>query len=183
MIDLSSTKIMHNQAGDRGLTPKVKQAGPDKLLLGEDYLLWILLNQTRVAVFKAREKQTGKYQYPNQAAALIIIWSRSGKATPTLLSRYLFLERHTASELITRMEENGLVTKKRDAILKSVVRISITDKGKEICTHHMDSVFIGEMMSLLTIRQRAQLKSILSVLLNKACEKMGVKVILPSNDD
>jgi MarR family transcriptional regulator, organic hydroperoxide resistance regulator len=152
----------------------------EKSFLNENYLVWVLMNQTRSAVFKAREKEIGKYRYPNQAAALIIIWARDGKATPTLLARYLFLERHSASELITRMEENGLVTKKRDEKLKSVVRISITNKGKKTCTHFMGTEHIDEMMSALSEKERAQLKKYLVRLLKTACERLGVEAILPT---
>jgi len=151
----------------------------EQSFLNENYLVWVLLNQTRSAVFKAREREIGKYRYPNQAAALIIIWARDGKATPTLLSRYLFLERHSASELISRMEENGLVTKRRDEKLKSVVRISITAKGKKTCTHCMGMPYIDEMMSVLSERERTQLKKYLMILLQTACKKLGVEAILP----
>ena len=36
-----------------------------------DYQLWLLLSQTRSALFKAREKKTGQHLHPNQATALI----------------------------------------------------------------------------------------------------------------
>jgi DNA-binding MarR family transcriptional regulator len=149
--------------------------------LNDNYLIWVLLNQTRSAVFKAREKEIGKFEFPNQAAALIIIWAREGKATPTLLSRYLFLERHSASELISRMEENGLVTKKRDEKVRSVVRITITPKGKTICTHCMGSEHIDEMMSILSAKDRGQMKKILMILLKTACLQLGVEAILPND--
>lgn len=151
----------------------------EKTFLNENYLIWVLLNQTRAAVFKAREIQIGKYPFPNQAAALIIIWSRDGKATPTLLSRYLFLERHSASELVSRMESNGLVTKKRDEKLKSVIRITITPEGKKICTQNMGTKYIDEMMSALSEKERAQLKKSLLILLKTACDQIGTEAILP----
>jgi MarR family transcriptional regulator, organic hydroperoxide resistance regulator len=152
----------------------------EKSFLNENYLIWVLLNQTRAAVFKARELQIGKYPFPNQAAALIIIWSRDGKATPTLLSRYLFLERHSASELVSRMESNGLVTKKRDEKLKSVIRISLTPEGKKICAQNMGTRYIDEMMSALSEKERANLKKCLLTLLKTACDQIGTEAILPT---
>ena len=152
----------------------------EKSFLNENYLIWVLLNQTRAAVFKARENQIGKYPFPNQAAALIIIWSRDGKATPTLLSRYLFLERHSASELVSRMESNGLVTKKRDEKLKSIIRITITPEGKKICTQNMGPKYIDQMMSALSEKERSHLKKYLLILLKTACDQIGTEAILPA---
>jgi DNA-binding MarR family transcriptional regulator len=150
-----------------------------KSFLSESYLLWILLNQTRSAIFKARDKQTGRYVFPNQAAALIMIWASNGKATPTMLSRYLFLERHSVSELITRMEENNLVYKSKDQKLKSVVRITITPHGQEVCAHYMGREFIDEIMESLTEEQRTQLRTCLQVLFDNVCARLGVEPILP----
>jgi hypothetical protein len=81
--------------------------------LDENYTLWRLLFQTRSALFKARQKRVGKYIHFNLAAALVTIWARDGKVTPAILSRRLFLEPHTVSELVNRMEKKDLITKKR----------------------------------------------------------------------
>ncbi|OGO32479.1 MAG: hypothetical protein A2Z29_06660 [Chloroflexi bacterium RBG_16_56_11] len=75
--------------------------------MDEQYRLWLLLSQTRSAVFKARHKKFGQYLHPNQAAALVNIWAYHGRTTPASLARQLFLEPHSASELIIRMEKKG----------------------------------------------------------------------------
>lgn len=139
----------------------------------EFYRLWLLLSQTRSAVFKARHKKFGRYLHPNQAAALVAIWKYDGQATPAMLSRHLFLEPHTTSELITRMEKNGLVTKSRDETKKNVVRISITEKGREICSNLMHVDFIRDIMSSLTETQREQLRSCLEILYEAARKEIG----------
>jgi DNA-binding MarR family transcriptional regulator len=103
----------------------------EKLKLDEYYHLWLLLTQARSAIFKLRHKKVGQYLHPNQAAALVSIWALNGRITPATLARRLSLEPHTVSELIIRMEKKGLVTKKRDRKNATVVRISITKKGRE----------------------------------------------------
>jgi DNA-binding MarR family transcriptional regulator len=108
----------------------------------------------------------------NQAAALVLIWALRGQATPTLLSRYLCLERHSVSELITRIEAKGFVIKNKK--LKKAVRIEITEKGRKICYRSMDTGFIRQIMSYLSEEQRGQLRQCLQILLNAAREELDI---------
>jgi DNA-binding MarR family transcriptional regulator len=144
----------------------------ESTIIDEYYQLWLMLSQTRAAIFKARDKKTGRYMPPNQAAALVIIWAFQGQATPTILSRYLCLERHSVSELISRMEVKGFVVKNKK--LKKAVRIEITPKGQDICFRAMETKFIRGVMSSLSDEQREQLRQILQILLNTAREELGI---------
>lgn len=147
--------------------------------LDEYYRLWLLLNQTRSAVFKARHKKFGRYLHPNQAAALVVIWAYEGQATPATLSRHLFLEPHSASELIIRMEQKGLVRKSRDKDRGNMVRISITDKGREICSEVVQTDFIRRIMSSLSAEQREQLRAYLLILLSETLKEIGMEGEMP----
>jgi MarR family transcriptional regulator for hemolysin len=100
-----------------------------------------------------------------------------GKATPAILSRNLFLERHSVSELITRMEEKGLVKKTRDLDRKNIVRIKITDKGRKMALKVIQLDFIRGIMSNLTEEQQEQLRTDLLVLLGAAQKEMGMEEI------
>jgi DNA-binding MarR family transcriptional regulator len=142
--------------------------------LDEYYRLWLLLSQTRSAIFKARQKRLGRYVHFNQAAALLTIWALEGQATPAVLSRYLFLEPHSASELIIRMEKKGLVTKNKDKVRGNIVRLSITEKGRKLCTQTVQADFIRSIMSSLTKEQREQLSSSLSILFSLALKELGI---------
>lgn len=78
----------------------------------QDYELWVLLHQPRDAVFKAREKELSPYGISTmQAAVLFIILAIGNEATPTEISRWLLREPHSVSNLLSRMEKEGLVTK------------------------------------------------------------------------
>src|SRR4030042_71710 len=138
------------------------------------YNLWLLLSQTRSAIFKVRHKKVGRYLHPNQAAARVSIWAREGRITPAALSRRLFLEPHTVSELINRMQKKGLVTKKKDRSKGNVVRISITEKGIEACNKLMGRELIHHFMSLLTEKQRQQLRESLTILHTEALKELGI---------
>jgi DNA-binding MarR family transcriptional regulator len=154
----------------------------EKLKLDEYYHLWLLLTQARSAIFKLRHKKVGQYLHPNQAAALVSIWALNGRITPATLARRLSLEPHTVSELIIRMEKKGLVTKKRDRKNATVVRISITKKGREVCQKVMGQELIRQIMSRLSDEQRAQLHTSLEILFREAIKQLGQEdevVLLP----
>jgi DNA-binding MarR family transcriptional regulator len=151
----------------------------EKPVFDDYYNLWLLLSQTRSAIFKVRHKKVGQYLHPNQAAALVSIWAFEGRITPAALSRRLFLEPHTVSELINRMQKKGLVTKKKDRKKGNVVRISITKKGREVCRQAMGQDLIHQFMSLLSEEQRQQLRESLTVLYNEALKELGIEGEVP----
>jgi DNA-binding MarR family transcriptional regulator len=143
--------------------------------LDESYTLWLLLSQTRSALFKARHRRAGKYIHFNLAAALVTAWALNGQATPAVLSRRLFLEPHSVSELVIRMEKKGLISKKRDKKRENIVRISITEKGRKFCRQAVQPDFIHEIMSALSGTQRNQLRVCLQILYEKALQELGLE--------
>lgn len=147
----------------------------DAIQLDEYYTLWRLLSQTRSAIFKVRHKKVGHYVHPNQGAALVSIWSMNGQVTPAMLARRLYLEPHSVSELIIRMEKKGLVRKTRDSKRGNVVRISITDKGREVCRKSMGQDLIHDIISALSDEQREQLRACLTILHKEALNKLGIE--------
>jgi DNA-binding MarR family transcriptional regulator len=148
-------------------------------VLDDYYRLWLLLSQTRAAISKVRHKKVGQYLHPNQAAALVSIWALEGQVTPAALSRRLFLEPHSVSELIIRMQKNGLVTKKKDKKRGNVVRISITKKGREVCQKVMGQELIRQILSSLSDEQREQLRVCLLILFTEALKELGIEGELP----
>jgi DNA-binding MarR family transcriptional regulator len=146
----------------------------NSLRLDEYYSLWLLLSQTRSAIFKVRHKKVGQYLHPNQAAALVSVWALDGQATPAILARRLFLEPHSVSELIKRMENKGLVKKTRDSKRGNVVRISITDTGRDVCTRAMGQDLIHKIVSSLNDEQREQLRSYLTTLYTETLKELDL---------
>ncbi len=147
--------------------------------LDEYYRLWLLLAEARSAVFKARHKKFGQYLHPNQAAALVVVWAYDGQATPATLSRYLFLEPHSVSELVIRMEKKGMVTKSKDKKKGNIVRIAMTETGREICSRIVQTDFIRRIMSSLSAEEREQLRSGLTKLLTQATKEIGMEGEIP----
>jgi len=142
--------------------------------IDENYLLWLLLFQTRAALFKARQKRIGKYIHSTMAAALSTIWSYDGKVTPALLSRRLFLEPHSVSELVIRMEKKGLITKNKDEKRENIIRIWITEKGRKVCQQAIQVDFVQDMMNTLKPEQKEVLFACLRTLSHEALKDMGM---------
>jgi len=68
---------------------------------------------------------------PPQHNALVQL-HRQGNLTIGELSENLYLAFSTATDLINRMERNGLVARERDTIDRRVVRVNIMPKGEEL---------------------------------------------------
>ena len=94
--------------------------------------------------------------------------------TPALLSRGLFLEPHSVSELIDRMQINGLVTKEKDRKRGNVVRIKITQKGIDVCKKVMGQGLIRSYMTKLSAGQRKTLRESLEILYANALNDIGI---------
>jgi DNA-binding MarR family transcriptional regulator len=142
--------------------------------LDADYHLWLLLSQTRSALFKARQNRVGKYIHHSMASALVTIWQFDGKTTPAQLSRWLFLEPHSVSELVIRMEKKGLITKKKDPKRENIVRISTTEKGRKFCLQAIQFEFVCNMIGTLSAEQKHQLETSLRILYRAALKEMGI---------
>ena len=145
-------------------------------IIDDYYRLWLLLSQTRSAIFKVRHKKVGQYLHPNQMAALVSIWALKGQVTPATLARRLFLEPHTVSELIIRMEKKGLVTKRKDRKKGNIVRIAITKKGQQLCSQAMGQDLIRDILGNLSDEQREQLWSSLLVIYREALRQLGTEM-------
>ncbi len=158
----------------------------DEFPSDSQYSLWLFLSQTRSAIFAARKKKVGRYLHPNQAIALCSIWAYKGQATSAMLARSLFLERHSVSELISRMEEKGLVKKTADPFKKNVIRLSVTEKGKQAGRHVIQLDFIKKLFSNLTDDQIDNLQTTLNILMKAAQKEMGnaeIQPLVPKNQD
>ena len=138
--------------------------------------LCLLLAQTRDAIYRARRKQLRRYNItPRQSVALFVIHSAGDKATPANISRWLFRESHTVSELLSRMERQGLVRRVKDLGKKNLVRIELTEKGRKTYHQSAKQQSISDVMSSLSEEECQQLMSYLQILRDNAMKELGMK--------
>jgi len=135
----------------------------------EDYKLWVLLNQAADTTLRARQKELDKYGISTaEAAVLFAVQAIGERATPAEITRWLLREPHTVTEILHRMEKGGLVTKTKDLEKKNMVRVSITEKGRQAYEQSTKRKSIRKVMSSLSKGERQQLGSYLERLRNKA---------------
>ena len=149
-------------------------------LTDQDFNLWWLLVQTRDAILKARRKELRQYNVSGRnAATLFIIQSLGDNATPAEISRWLLREPHSISEILNRMEKQGLVRKIRDLARKNMVRVVLTEKGLEAYFQSTKLESVRKIMSSLFEEERQQLRSSLLTLRNKALKELGTEYQIP----
>jgi len=68
--------------------------------------------------------------YP-QYLVILALDTRDGQAVSEL-GEQLFLESNTLTPLIKRLEAAGMVTRRRDSADERVVRVSLTDRGRDV---------------------------------------------------
>jgi len=146
----------------------------------KDYELWVLLAQAREAMYKARQKELRLYNLsPRQSAVLFIIRAIGDKVTPAEISRWLLREPHSVSEIISRMEKQGLLKKVRDLYRKNLVRIELTEKGSEAYNQAIKRDSIHTIMSALSDEERRQFSTMLEKIRDRALKESGKELRTP----
>ncbi|MDX1572622.1 MAG: MarR family transcriptional regulator [Methylophaga sp.] len=104
-----------------------------------DYDNLMLDNQLCFALYSATNAITRVYRqlldehdltYP-QYLVLLVLWEKDGVAVRDLMHR-LKLDSGTLSPILKRLERAGLISKQRNDIDERIVRISLTEKSKQL---------------------------------------------------
>ena len=138
----------------------------------QDYGLCVLLQQASKAILEACQQELKQYGIsPGQAMVLFVIKAIGDKATPAEIARWILQKPHSVSELVSRMEKQGLVRKVKDLDRKNLVRVVLTEKGREAYYHSTRRESIHQIMSFLSEEGRQQLRHCLQTLRDKARER------------
>lgn len=140
----------------------------------QDFDLWLLLARTRDIILKARQKELRQYNISTRrTAVLFAIQAIGDKATPAEISRWLFREPNSVSEILNRMEVEGLVRKVKDLDRKNMIRVVMTEKGWETYYKSTNRESIRQIMSSLSEEERQQLRLFLVRLIDGTEELIG----------
>ncbi len=150
----------------------------------EDQDLWLLLTHTRYAIFRAREKELMRYgASPEQVSLLFVVQALGNKATPAALSRHILRQPHTVSALVDRMARRGLVKKVKDLDRKNLVRVVMTDKGRQLYEVSTKRGPIHRIISSLEPDEKKEFRESLVKLLTRARKEIGLdRDELPPSD-
>ena len=140
----------------------------------EFFLLWVLIAQTKDAILKARERDYARYGISNERRAVLWdIQNNEGRATPVDIARNLFRELHSVTELLKRMEKDGLIERQKGTG-RSRVEVRLTEAGLDVFHQSLHSETDRRIFSVLTKKERECLASCLWKLRSRALEDLGV---------
>lgn len=127
---------------------------------GNRYLrAWILFKRVYDILIKVRNNELKEYgSNIEQAGVLKVIQSLGVNATPNEIASVRFRRPHTISVLLRSMERSGLVARTKDDHRKNVIRISLTDNGKEASQKLKKSRAIKEILE--TALSQAEIKQL-----------------------
>lgn len=147
-----------------------------------DFNLWVLLSQTRDAIFRVRQAELSQYGITGiEAFALLILFDLGDTATPAELSRRMFREHNTVTALLSRMQRKGLVRKRRDRERKNVWRIALTDRGRQAYEASVQRDVLHRVLGVLSGDEKREFEQHLRSLRAQALKQLVVEptLVLP----
>jgi len=148
----------------------------------KEYDLWILISRVYHMIAKLRNMEMGRYNILRvQAYMLYVIRSMGNETTPAELSRFVYQQRSSVSDILNRMEKQGLITKTPKTEGRGRVLVKITEKGEHVLDSWEQRVHLHSVMAVLSEEKRKQLESIMELLRDAAVAEFAEyqKTILP----
>ena len=146
-----------------------------------EFELWWLIHQTTHLMTRARDRELRRYGLLIvQAGILFAVQVLGNRAMPVELARWLAREPHTISGVLDNMVKKGLVRKVKDLDRKNLVRVAITDKGRQVYSEIADRSSIHDMMLSLSEEDRDRLRGYMERLRAKALTHLGTGQELPA---
>jgi len=140
----------------------------------EYFMLWVLIAQNRDAILRARERDYARYGISNERRALLyIIQNNGGRTTPVEIARDLFRELHSVTEMLKRMEKDGLVSRHKGSG-RSKVEVEMTEKGRDVFKQSLHNETDERIFSILTPKERKRLASYLFRLRRRVFQDLGI---------
>ena len=98
--------------------------------------------------------------------ALQILAFNGGTMIPSEIADWTFRERHNVTTLTRRLERDGLVSAKRDERDRRFVKISLTDKGRQVLeqTTPVAKEIINQVMLSISERDAVRLEKLLETM-------------------
>jgi DNA-binding MarR family transcriptional regulator len=141
-----------------------------------EYDAWILLSRVYHMIAKLRRLELAKYNIqPVQAYILLILHSLGGETSPTELARYAYEDKSAISDILIRMEKQGLITKMKEVAGNSRVKVKMTEKGEETLRLSSGREYLRQVMSVLTVENLEQLESYLGMIRDNAINQLDIQ--------
>jgi len=138
--------------------------------------LWALLSQASNALGRVADSELSQVGISMmQAAVLVFVKNSKEPVIPAHISRWLFREPHTVSQLLMRMEKQGLVKRTKNLDRKNQLRITLTEKGEKAYQKQIEMRSIGKILSTLSTEECDKLGARLKKLRDEAVKELDSK--------
>jgi DNA-binding MarR family transcriptional regulator len=145
----------------------------EELQADEFFRLWVIVAQTKDAILRARQIEYEPYGINNERRTLLwVIQSYGGSASPVQISRRFFRELQSITEMVGRMEKDGLVLR-RPGSGRSKTEVSLTEKGLDVLKQSLHNETDKRIFSVLSKEERDQLAVFLLKLRSQALVDLG----------
>jgi DNA-binding MarR family transcriptional regulator len=140
-----------------------------------DYQLWTIFRNVSHLITIAQNRELSKRSTRvtiRQVSMLYVINLLGDEATPAMIARRQARAPTTISNILIRMEKQGLIKRSENPRWKNRIVLRLTKKGKNILdtVNHRES--LQRIMSVLTAEQLHQLREILLPLRESAIREL-----------
>ncbi len=145
---------------------------------GNDVLL--LLAQTSDVIYRTLETELNEQGVTLAQLRLLLVLNRQHKPlTPAELCRYLYRKSQTITIILNNLEARGYVETLGDQKDKRLVRVHITEKGKELLSKHTEwiSKSVTEIVSCFSEDELQQFKDYLKRLHRWSFQVSGIELV------
>jgi MarR family transcriptional regulator, organic hydroperoxide resistance regulator len=136
--------------------------------------LFLLLNRVFHMIHRVRREELLVHNIlPAQVYILRIIHTLGPNTTPTEISKYVYRVKSSVSDILTRMEKQGLITKTKESSKTKHVIVRLTKKGEKTLELTEQRTRIDKILSSLNDEQKHQLKSCLQILFDNVIDELN----------
>jgi DNA-binding MarR family transcriptional regulator len=140
-----------------------------------EYDIWILLSRVYRMIANLRRMELSKHEIlPVQAYILLVISKLDNDTSPTELCQYVYQQKNSVSDILNRMEKQGLIQKTETTNGKARIHIRLTKKGERVLKLSKEREYLHKVMSSLTPKQTIQLVSCLEILRDSAMDQFAL---------
>lgn len=147
----------------------------------DNHSLWVVITRTHYYMHKLREKELKRMGLSIAQSTVLAILNDLNKTalatTPAEISKQLLKAPSTTTELIDRMVDQGLVNKIQDLERKNMVRVEMTERGKELYQKSIEVKHFSGIFAELSPEKHESLKSYLYTLLDATMKELKKRSI------
>jgi DNA-binding MarR family transcriptional regulator len=137
-----------------------------------NYELWLLMGKLHHDVFLVRQKELSPYHIPpQQLNVLRTIQFLGEKATLSNIARELERKPNVISRQAAGMEKDGLIKRTNDTPKSRLLKIALTEKGRDMLNIRDESKIIDAAWSFLADDERQELYALLYRMSSKLKEQ------------